>query len=174
MKIMLLMALTVDGKIGRDAKHFPDWTGSADKRLFKQTTQDAGVVIMGRKTFDTIGKPLPGRKNVIITRDPSLIATADNLIYTTLEAPVVAQNLAAQGFERAVLAGGASVNSLFARHGLIDELLITFAPRIFGQGISLFTDAVDMRLDLLDLQKLGDDMVLAHYAVRRRAMFASA
>jgi dihydrofolate reductase len=166
MKIILLMALTVDGKIGRNANHFPDWTGSADKRLFKQTTQDAGVVIMGRKTFDTIGKPLPGRKNVIITRNPSLIATANNLIYTTLEAPVVVQNLAAQGFERAVLAGGASVNSLFARHGLIDEMLITFAPRIFGQGVSLFTDAVDMRLDLLDLQKLGDDMVLAHYAVR--------
>ena len=69
MKVILIMAMTVDGKIGKSHDHFPDWTGTEDKRLFAKISRQAGVVIMGSKTFDTIGKPLPQRKNVILTRN---------------------------------------------------------------------------------------------------------
>lgn len=62
MKVTLLMAMTLDGKIGKSHDHFPDWTGKADKTLFVRLTKKAGVIIMGSKTFDTIGRPLPNRK----------------------------------------------------------------------------------------------------------------
>ena len=62
MKVILLMALTVDGMIARSPEEFPDWTGTEDKRMFKKTTLEAGVLIMGAKTYDTIGRPLPGRR----------------------------------------------------------------------------------------------------------------
>ena len=65
MTVTLLMALTLDGKIAKDPDHYPDWTGKEDKKLFAEISKKAGVVIMGSKTFDTFGKPLPNRKNVI-------------------------------------------------------------------------------------------------------------
>lgn len=46
-----------------------------DMSLFKKTTMDSGVVIMGRKTFDSIGsRPLPNRLNIILTSNPSNIS----------------------------------------------------------------------------------------------------
>jgi dihydrofolate reductase len=46
------------------------WHLPADMKFFKTLTM-GHTVIMGRKTFDTMGKPLPGRRNVVVTRDPS-------------------------------------------------------------------------------------------------------
>jgi dihydrofolate reductase len=70
MKISLIAALTDDGVIGRDGK-IP-WHISEDLKRFKAKTM-GHPVIMGRKTFESIvaslGKPLPGRTNVIITRN---------------------------------------------------------------------------------------------------------
>ena len=45
MKVTMLMALTVDGKIGKDAYHFTDWTGREDKRMFKQISLKAGATV---------------------------------------------------------------------------------------------------------------------------------
>jgi len=46
------------------------WHLPADMKFFKTITM-GHTVIMGRKTFDTMGKPLPGRRNIVVTRDPS-------------------------------------------------------------------------------------------------------
>lgn len=62
--ISILVAIAENGAIGKENKllwHLPN-----DMRFFKNLTW-GGVVIMGRKTFDSIGKPLPGRVNVVIT-----------------------------------------------------------------------------------------------------------
>jgi dihydrofolate reductase len=70
MKISLIAALTDDGVIGKDGK-IP-WHLSEDLKRFKAKTMGHPVV-MGRKTFEAIvaslGKPLPGRTNVVITRN---------------------------------------------------------------------------------------------------------
>ncbi|MEH3115605.1 dihydrofolate reductase [Pedobacter terrae] len=47
------------------------WHMPADLKFFKQTTS-GHTVIMGRKTFDSVGKPLPNRRNIVITRDTQL------------------------------------------------------------------------------------------------------
>ena len=54
MKVSLLMAQTLDGKIAKDANHFPDWTESADKKFFRARTKESGVMIFGRTTFETL------------------------------------------------------------------------------------------------------------------------
>lgn len=46
------------------------WQLSSDLRRFKRITM-GGTLIMGRKTFDSIGRPLPGRRTVVLTRDPA-------------------------------------------------------------------------------------------------------
>lgn len=165
MKVTLLMALTVDGKSARHASHFPDWTETADKKMFREITSKAGVIIMGSNTFDAIGKPLPGRKNIVMTRNPDRTSTVDNLVFTGHPPRRILSDLAAEGFERVVLIGGAKINSLFVREGLIHEMILTFCPKAFGLGISLFSIEISMDLQLKDVQKIGENSIMATYAV---------
>ena len=165
MKLTLIMALTLDGKIGKGPDHFPDWTGKQDKKLFAELSKQAGVVIMGSKTFDTIGKPLPGRKNVILTRNQHRKSAWNHLIYTSQSPGNILKELENEGYSKAILAGGALINSLFAREHLIDEIIVTISPKIFGTGLSLFSETINMELELLELTKLGSNQVCLTYRV---------
>ena len=164
-KTILLMAQTLDGKIARHADHFPDWTGRADKQLFVRETRRAGVVIMGSKTFDTIGRPLPGRRNVVMTRDPRRVSQWENLVYTSLAPADILSDLEQEGFERVILAGGARINTLFAQAGLIDEILVTITPMVFGHGIAMFEDGIRADLALYRTIQLDAERVCLHYRV---------
>ncbi len=164
-KTILLMAQTLDGKIAKHSDHFPDWTGKADKRLFVEVTKAAGVMIMGSKTFDTIGKPLPGRKNVVMTRDTRRISHWDNLVYTDRSPGEILEQLASEGYRQVVIAGGTRINSIFMRAGLIDELLVTITPMIFGTGIALFEEGIEARLALKDFKQLDEERVCLTYRV---------
>ena len=163
MKLILMMALSVDGIIAKNDRHFPDWTCAEDKKLFKLLTQDAGVLIMGARTYSTIGRPLPGRLNVVYTRHPERCPGGENVYLTCEEPEQLLSRLAGMGYETAVLAGGATVNSLFVAQ--IDEILVTLSPKIFGQGLSLFAHAVELDLALLDFKSLNTSTLLLHYRV---------
>jgi dihydrofolate reductase len=164
-KVILVMALTLDGRSGLSTDHFPDWTGSADKRMFKSLSQKAGVVIMGSRTFDTIGKPLPGRHIVVMTRNPERVSDHANLSYTDQSAAEVLRMLAAQGYSEAILAGGATINDLFIAADLVDEIVLTFAPLTFGQGLGLYNIAKTLRLALIDHHVLDAHTLMARYRV---------
>jgi len=69
--IVLVVAVAENGVIGRDNK-LP-WRIKSDLKFFKSVTMDRPVV-MGRKTYDSIGKPLPGRTNIVVTRRPDFAA----------------------------------------------------------------------------------------------------
>jgi dihydrofolate reductase len=159
MKVILVMAVTLDGKIGKSPDHFPDWTGREDKRLFAQISRKAGAIIMGSRTFDTIGVPLSGRKNIVLTRDKRRESKWDNLIFTDAHPHKLLADLEKEGYREVVLAGGAFVNSLFAEEKLIDELVITVCPKIFGYGISLFSEEISMDLELESVEQLGKNAV---------------
>lgn len=68
MIISLIAAIDRNHAIGKDG--VMPWHLPADLKFFKRITMDKPV-IMGRKTFDAIGKPLPGRLNIVVTRDTS-------------------------------------------------------------------------------------------------------
>jgi dihydrofolate reductase len=165
MKTIALMAITLDGKIAKNRHHFPDWTGKADKKRFVQLTKRAGVVVMGSRTFDTIGKPLADRLNIIMTRNKDRKSAWDNLIYTDETPQDLLARLETEGFSEVILAGGAVINSLFARQHLIDEIIVTVSPKVFGAGISLFTDDIAMELALLEVEQLDDNLVYLKYQV---------
>ncbi len=165
MKTICLMATTLDGKIAKDTEHFPDWTGKADKKLFVEMTKKAGVLIMGSKTYDTIGKPLPNRKNIIMTRDKTRISNNKNLIFTSQKPTEILAGLKKEGFAEVIIAGGSQINTLFAQENLIDELAITIAPKIFGSGIGLFSPKMEMELKLLSSKKIDENTVFVCYEV---------
>jgi len=170
MKVILLMALTLDGKIGKGPDHFPDWTGKEDKKLFMQLSKQAGVLVMGSRTFDTIGSPLPDRKNIILTGNKKRVSHWDNLVFTDNPPRRILEDLRQEGYSQVILAGGATINSIFAREKLIDEIVVTISPKIFGTGISLFAEGISMELELLHTEKLGKDLIQAHYKVAKTEM----
>ncbi|MGB5984586.1 MAG: dihydrofolate reductase family protein [Desulfobacterales bacterium] len=167
MKVILLMALTLDGRTGKGDNHFVDWSGSEDKKLFVEVTRKAGALIMGSKTFDTIGKPLPGRCNIVMTRMPeNRRSDPPNLIFTAQSPESILLDLSKSGYREVVLAGGTVINTIFARQGLIDEILVTYSPLIFGKGLSLFTEEIAMELNLLETERLGQELIMARYQVK--------
>ncbi|MEO1653721.1 MAG: dihydrofolate reductase [Bacteroidota bacterium] len=69
--ISLIVAVSKNGVIGQNGK-LP-WRLSDDLKLFKQTTLNH-YILMGRKTFESIGRPLPKRENLVISRQPDYSA----------------------------------------------------------------------------------------------------
>ena len=70
--ISMIVARSRNHVIGRD-NQMP-WKISADLQFFKRVTM-GHPVIMGRKTWESIGRPLPGRRNIVVSRNPDLQLT---------------------------------------------------------------------------------------------------
>jgi dihydrofolate reductase len=76
MTVILIAAVGSNGVIGRD-NDLP-WRIREDLQHFKQLTL-GHTLVMGRKTYDSIGRPLPGRRTVVVTRQPDWAAPADGV-----------------------------------------------------------------------------------------------
>lgn len=164
MKVFIIASLTADGYIGRHSKHLVDWSSKEDKQLFIALTKQAGVIVMGSNQFATIGRALPGRRNIVYTSRPAHI-TAEG-VETTAEAPqMLLERLNDEGVEQVAICGGTTIYDMFMQAGLIDELHLTIEPIVFGSGLSLFSQPLANKLELLDYKKLNDHTLYAHYKV---------
>jgi dihydrofolate reductase len=103
MILSAVVATDLNNAIGKDNKLL--WHLPADLKFFKNTTMGAPI-IMGRKTFESIGRVLPGRKNIIISRNKDLkIEGAE--IYSSFEEMMKNVNV-----EKAYIIGGAEIYKL--------------------------------------------------------------
>ncbi len=103
MRISLIAAVAENGVIGREGG-LP-WRIPEDLKFFKATTLGKPV-IMGRKTYQSIGKPLPGRLNIILTRDPAWHAAGVSVAHDLETALRIAQDT---GADEAMIIGGADI-----------------------------------------------------------------
>lgn len=105
-EVVFVVAMAENGVIG--ANNAMPWTLKSDLKRFKALTIGKPVV-MGRKTFLSIGRPLPGRTNIVVTRDPSFSASRV-VVAPSLEAAweVARGDALRRGSEIAVI-GGADV-----------------------------------------------------------------
>jgi len=114
-RLIAIVAMTPERVIGR-AGTLP-WHLPADLAFFKRVTTGHPVV-MGRKTFESIGRPLPRRRNIVLTRDPAWTAPGVEVIHRPadltklpdLEGPVF-------------IIGGAEIYTAFLP--ALDELLVS-------------------------------------------------
>lgn len=164
-----MMAMTVDGIIAKEVGQNANWTSKADKKAFIAETKKHGVIIFGETTYKLIGRPLLGRLNMVLTLNPEENKSAE--IPGTLEffkgtPQEVIALLEAKGFATAILGGGARTNASFLKAGLVDEILITVEPKIFGMGLN-FTEGtdLDLNLELLENNSIGDNAVQLRYRV---------
>jgi len=101
MTISLILARADNGVIGRDGG-LP-WRLKSDLRHFRAVTT-GHPVLMGRKTFASIGRPLPGRTNIVVTHDRGLHAPGCVVVHSMAEAWK-----AAEGAEEACVIGGTTL-----------------------------------------------------------------
>jgi dihydrofolate reductase len=160
--VTLIMAITSDGKIAKDSNHFADWTSPEDKKLFVKTSKEFGLIIMGSKTFSTFPGPLKERLNVVFSRKPKE-EKRKNVLWVNDEPEEVLKKLKKMGYKKALLGGGSSLNTLFLKRKLINEIILTVEPKIFGSGLSLFNDNFDINLKLLDLKKINKNAFMIKY-----------
>ena len=107
MKVALIVAVSQNNVIGRDNQlpwHLPE-----DLQYFKSITMGKPI-LMGRKTYDSIGRPLPGRTNIVITRDPNWTAEGVEVV-NSLEAAMTAGAEACNAAEsdEIMVIGGAQI-----------------------------------------------------------------
>lgn len=164
MKISLIAAVSADGFIAREHNEFAGWSSSEDKKVFVELTKRAGVMVMGSTTYKTIGKALPGRRNIVYTRG----TIEQEGIETTAEAPEdLLKRLEQDGFEEVAIIGGATIYDMFLRAGLVTDVYLTIEPVLFGAGISLAADGLDVCMHVKETKMLNDDTILMHYEVER-------
>lgn len=167
-KIFIIVAVSADGFIAKDANHYAGWSSKEDKAFFARRTKEAGVIVMGSRTFDTIGRPLPGRRTIVLTSRPD--AYANSGAEATSESPsTLIERLSAENVSEVAICGGTQVYSQLISSGLVDELYITVEPVLFGSGLMLFNTPYDVPLRLISEEALNENSRLLHYAVQNPA-----
>ncbi len=114
--ISLMVAHDPNGVMG--VNNDLPWHIPEDLKYFKETTMGKAMV-MGRKTYESIGRPLPGRLNIVITRNPDYQAEGVTVVQTLDEAIQIARDYA----EEVMIIGGAEIFKLSLN--VADRLYIT-------------------------------------------------
>jgi len=133
-KLCLIMARAENGTIGAD--NALPWHISADLKNFKQLTMGKPVV-MGRKTFESIGKPLKGRPNIVITRQAGWSASGVTVCNEIKDAVQKAKLQAAKdSVDEVMVIGGAEIYARLINEA--DRIYLTEVHRQFD-GDAWFT-----------------------------------
>jgi len=141
MSLSIIAAMDQNHLIGEEGE-IP-WNLPADLKYFKKTTLGAAV-IMGRKTFESIGSPLPGRRNIILTRNKDYSASGCEVVNSTKE--ILDDFLEKK--EEAFIIGGAEIYKLFLPFS--DKLYLTIIEHQFS-GDTYFPE-----IDLQNWDKISE------------------
>ncbi len=117
MIISTIVAVAKNNVIGKD-NDIP-WYLPADLKYFKKITTGHHIV-MGRKCYESIGRPLPKRTNVVVTRNPFFIATGCLVTHNVAEAVQLAE---ANGEEEVFIIGGGQIYEIALPH--VDRIYLT-------------------------------------------------
>jgi dihydrofolate reductase len=119
--LIIVVAAADNGVIGRDNQLL--WRLKTDLRRFRDLTWGKPM-IMGRKTFQSIGKPLPGRETIVLTRDQSFAADGVHVAHDWDEAVAIGTTLAQSMEADAIaVAGGAEIYGLALPH--VEKIYLT-------------------------------------------------
>jgi len=150
--IIGIAAVDRKGAIGKGGK-LP-WHYSADMKFFRETTSGHAVV-MGRKTWLTIGKPLKNRLNIVLSRDTDIEPQESLIVFSDIESVLsFNKSLSTDLF----VIGGAQIYEAFREH--IEKWIITEAP-LTVQGADAFMPKGYLEgFEVVDSKSLDDDLIV--------------
>ena len=117
--ISLIAAIGKNNELGKGNALV--WNMPTDSQYFRDKTK-GHTVIMGRKTFEAIGHPMPNRRNIIITRDKNYSAKGIDIVHSLEEALVLVRTVPAKNDEIFIIGGAEIYNQAMS---IVDRLYIT-------------------------------------------------
>jgi dihydrofolate reductase len=118
--VIVSIIAAMDKKRGIGVDNKLPWRLSADLKRFRDLTMGHHIIV-GRKTFESIGKPLPGRRMIVVTRDSAYKAEGCDVAYSVEDATRLARE---RGESEAFICGGAEIYAQSI--AIVDRMYITF------------------------------------------------
>lgn len=144
--------VAVDPRLAIGREGALPWHYPADLRFFKETTLGQAV-LMGRRTFESIGRPLPGRRNIVLTR-----SGFSHPGVTTITGIDALPDLLAEEAQDLYVIGGAQVYEAMAP--LISEWIITRIPAIAEGADTFLPERIFEGYTEAGQRELGDGLVV--------------
>lgn len=171
MKVVLTMAISANGIIATK-EGSEDFLSHDNWIQFVKLAHKIGCFMWGRKTYDAVSKwegdylnDLKDVRKIIISRSPVQLMEG----FTLANSPEQAlKQLESEGFKEAIITGGSTINSEFAKRGLIDEVIFDVNPSILGEGIPVFSPQdFQLKLELMNVDRVGKALVEIRYRVKK-------
>lgn len=131
MAVLVSLIVAHDDKLGIGKKNQLLFRVSADLKRFKALTM-GHPIIMGRKTHQSIGRVLPGRTNIIVTRNPDYQVAGAKVVNSLKEAIALANKIDAGEI---FIIGGGQIFKTAMEQSLVDKLYVTKVKGDFGAEI---------------------------------------
>ena len=163
MKVTMVMLSSIDGKTTQgNNKNVYVWSSKEDQRHFFSLIKKNNLIVMGRATYEA-SKPVikleKGKLRIILTRNPKkyLNQSIKGQLEFSDESPnKLLKRLSALNYRNILLVGGSTINGLFLKQNLVDELYLTIEPKIFGSGKNITEgQLLDKCLQLISIKKLN-------------------
>ncbi len=146
--VTIIAAIGLNNALGKNNDLI--WHLPSDLKRFKKTTTGFPI-IMGRKTFESIGRPLPNRTNVIVTRNSSYTQEGCEVATSLKEAIEKVSN-----HEKSFIIGGAQIYQQAMEENLADELDITLVQEAFEADV-FFPEFDKLGWELISRQDFEKD-----------------
>lgn len=167
MKIILAMVMSLDGHTTKWDLPDQSWASPEDKTHLMNLISENNLILMGGNTYSIAKKhikPSQGKLRVVLTHDPKKYAadeTPEQLEFTNEPIEKLIERLEGMGFEQMLLLSGENLNKEFFEKKLINEIVLTVEPKIFGSGRGILADGkTELNLKLKEMDKLNDNGTL--------------
>jgi dihydrofolate reductase len=158
MKTILIFVSTTDGKVTKwGDPHVKLWSSHQDQDYYKKIWNESRLIVMGSNTFNAEPvNPSSNHQLIIMTGHPDKYKSFE------ISGPIeLTARFEKKGYEQMLVVGGPHIATSFLKEQLIDELWLTFEPKIFGIGGNFVTDGkLDINLRLIHYAKVNEQGTL--------------
>ncbi len=169
LNITMIMVMSIDGVVSRAIRESVSvWSSKEDKEHLESIVKAYDAVLMGSKSFTRMR--FADTKYIVLTNDTNKWGdVSSNPNFMGGSAQEIYSNLQNQGLKRIALLGGPITNALFLQAGMVDEILLTVEPYIFGEGRKLSEGgALKNDFKLAGVKQLNDSGTLLLRYVSKR------
>ncbi len=171
MNIILSMATSANGMIAT-SDGSEDFFSDENWNRFVALAKRTKGFVWGRKTYESVIAwegdyldELKDVKKIIVSKSDISLRDGFTLAHSPEEAIQIASDA---GLQDLVVTGGATINTEFAKRGLIDEVIFDINPSVVGNGIPIFMPAeFEIKLQLQGIEPINEDIVEVRYMVNR-------